>query len=250
MSGLALLVLLAAPPEDTAQLFAAGQAAYANEEYEKAMSLFERALAADPKNSSYHLWYGRATGRRAERVIFFRAMGLAKKVGASFEKAVELDPRNVEALTDLLHFCLEAPGLVGGGSEKAPPIAERLAKINPAEGHRAQALILKKKKDWAGAEREYRRALELEPEKLGRVVELASFLAERGRQEEADALFERAAKMDPDSPEYLFARGRQLALAKRNPEEARRLLERYLKSKRRPDDPPRSEVEDLLRKLK
>jgi tetratricopeptide (TPR) repeat protein len=243
---LPVLLLLAAGPD---QLFQAGQQAYAAEDYEKAMDLFEQAIQASPKTARYHLWYGRACGRRAERVVFFRALGLAKKVASSFEKAVELDPQSVEALNDLLEFYLAAPGIAGGGAEKAPPLAARLAAISPAEGHRAQALIFAKKKDWETAEREYRRALELEPDKLGRLLELASFLAQRGRQDEADALFDRAARLAPDSPEYLFARGKQLALAKRHPQQARALLEQYLKSPRKPDDPPRSEVESLLKKL-
>jgi len=133
--------------------------------------------------------------------------------------------------------------------DKAPPLAERLAKISAPEGHRARALILAKKKDYEGAEREYRRALELEPDKVGRLLELAAFLAERGRHSEADTLFDRAARLAPDSPEYLFTRGKQLAVAKRHPQQARELLERYLKSPRKPDDPPRSEVEALLKKL-
>ncbi len=249
MSVLAVLLLLAVPDSAAEAAFLAGQKAYAAEEYEKAMSLFEKAVEAAPDVGRYHHWYGRACGRRAQHVIFFRAMGLAKKVAAAFEKAVQLEPRNVEALNDLLEFYLEAPGFVGGGAEKAAAIAERLAKISPAEGHRAQALILAKKKDWAGAEREYRKALELEPEKVGRVLDLASFLDSRGARAEADALFDRAARLAPDSPEYLFARGKSLAESRRNPEQARRLLERYLRSDRKPDDPPRSEVEALLKKL-
>lgn len=250
MSALAALaLLLAGAAEDPEQLFQAGQQAYAAEDYEKAMSLFEKAIAVQPRTARYHNWYGKACGRRAERVVFFRAMGLAKKVAASFEKAVELEPGNADALNDLLEFYLAAPSVVGGGSDKAPPLAARLAKISAAEGHRAQALILAKKKDYAGAESEYRRALELEPDKVGRLLDLAAFLAERGRHPEADALFDRAARLAPGAPEYLFTRGKQLALARRNPQQARELLEQYLKSARKPDDPPVSEVQNLLKKL-
>lgn len=249
MTALVLFLLLAAAPDDAEKLFQAGQKAYAAEDYEQAMELLEKAIEAGPKTARYHHWYGKASGRRAERVIFFRAIGLAKKVGSSFEKAVELDPKSIEALNDLLEFYLQAPGMVGGGSEKAPPLAERLAKLSPAEGHRAQALILNKKKDHEGAEREYRRALKLEPEKLGRILELASFLSGRERYDEADALYEKAAKMAPDSPEYLFSRGKQLVDSKRHPQQARELLNRYLQSSRKADDPPVSEVKDLLKKL-
>ncbi len=243
---LALALTASQTPE---KLFQAGQQAYAAEDYEKAMSLFEQAIQAQPQTARYHNWYGKACGRRAERVVFFRAMGLAKKVASAFERAVGLDPGNTDFLNDLLEFYLAAPSVVGGGADKAPALAERLAQISAPEGHRARALILAKKKDYAGAEREYRQALELEPDKVGRLLELAAFLAERGRHSEADALFDRAARLAPDSPEYLFARGKQLAVANRHPQQARELLERYLKSSRKPDDPPPSEVEALLKKL-
>lgn len=246
---LLLLLAAAASGQDAGAWFSQGVGAYAAEDYERAMSLFEQAIKAQPEAARYHHWFGKAAGRRAERVIFFRAMGLAKKVREAFERAVELDPTNIPALADLLEFYLQAPGIVGGGEDKARGIAARLARLSPAEGHRAQALILAKRKDYAGAEKEFRRALELEPNKLGRLLELASFLDERGRHGEADTLFERAGQMQPDSPEYLFARGKRLALSRRNPELARDLLGRYMRSARSPDDPPASEVKELLKKI-
>jgi tetratricopeptide (TPR) repeat protein len=176
-------------------------------------------------------------------------MGLAWKVRESFERAAELDGSDVEILRDLLEFYVEAPGIVGGGEDKARGIVERLAQISPAEGHRARARLLRKRKDEAGAERELRKALELEPHKLSRILELASFLSHRGRHDEADELFALAARISSDAPSYLFARGEALVLAKRDPEQARELLGRYLNSDRAPDDPPPSQVRELLKKL-
>ncbi|MBI3696271.1 MAG: hypothetical protein HY238_15715 [Acidobacteria bacterium] len=245
------VILLVVPvfAEDAAELFSQGLQAYSAEKYEGAIQLFEGAAAAAPSVSRYEHWLGKAYWRRAERVIFIKAGGLAKKAKTAFERAVELDPENEGALTDLLDYYLSAPAILGGGEDKARGIAARLAKISAAEGHRAQALLLAKRKDYAGAEREYRQALELEPAKLGRLLDLASFLNERGRHAEADALFDQAAKRDSQSPEYLFARGQQLASSKRNPQRARELLEQYLRSPRGADDPPPSEVQALLRKL-
>ena len=246
---LALLFALAAGAREAEPLFAEGLEAYAVEDYERAASLFEQAAQLQPSVAKYHHWFGKACGRRAERVFFTRAMGMAKKVRASFERAVELDGENVQILADLFEFYLEAPGFLGGGEDEARAIAARLAGLNPAEGHRARAVLLAKKKDYVGAEKEFRRALELEPTKVGRLLDLASFLAGRSRHAEADALFDRAAELAPNSPEYLFARGKQLALAKRNPRQARELLEQYLRTPRQPDDPPPSEVQGLLKKL-
>ena len=245
----ALMLLLRADAQDAAALFSQGVQAYAAENYEGAIELFDKAVAARPNVSEYHHWIGKACGRRAERISRLRALGLARRVRSSFERAVELDGANIQALADLLDYYLEAPGIVGGGEDKARSIALRLARLNPAEGHRAQAAILATRKDYAGAERELRRALELEPAKLGRLLDLASFLSERGRHAEADQLFDRAAELDPGSPDLLFARGRQLALSRRDPRKARSLLEQYLRAARSPDDPPPSEVQALLRRL-
>jgi cytochrome c-type biogenesis protein CcmH/NrfG len=78
----------------------------------------EKAVALEPGNSRYHLWLGRIYGEKADAVSFFSAAGLAKKVRTEFEAAVQLDPKNVDARTDLAEFYLEAPGIVGGGRHK------------------------------------------------------------------------------------------------------------------------------------
>ncbi len=243
--------LLAAitPAQQVDTPFSLGLKAYAAEQYEQAMAYFEQAIQAEPAVARHHEWYGKACGRRAERVFFPRALGLARKVRSSFEKAVELEPTNVEALSELFEFYLRAPGLVGGGEDKARAVVERIRALDAAEGHRTSADMLLKSKDFAGAEQQLRKALELEPAKLARLLDLASLLAERGRHREADALFDRAAELAPNAPAYLFARGKQLALSRRDPQQARQMLERYLRSQRGPDDPPPSEVRELLKKL-
>lgn len=250
-----LLLLLLAAGQEAESLFKQGVAAYAAENYQHAAELFERAIEGDPKVSRYHHWAGKAYGRRAERVNVLRAAGLAKKVRAAFERAVELDGKNLEALACLFEYYLEAPGIMGGGEEKARAAAARLAGLSAAEGHRAQASLLLKSKDHQpAAERELRQALELEPDKVSRLLDLASFLADRQRYAEAELLFDRAAKLSPEAPELLFARARLLVVSKRvvskkDASQARRLLEQYLRSPRGPDDPPPSEVESLLKKL-
>jgi tetratricopeptide (TPR) repeat protein len=230
-------------------LFSQGVQAYAVEDYEGAIRLLEQAIAAEPAVSEYYQWLGKAAGRRAERSNILKAPGLARKARLAFEKAVELDRTNVGALNDLLDYYLEAPSALGGGEEKASAIASRLGAIDAAEGSRADGLIAVKRRDYARAEAGFRRALDLQPRNTGRLLDLASFLARRGRHAEADALFCRAASADPNSPGLLFAWGKELGISGRDPQRARELLARYLQSERRPDDPPPSEVRNILKKF-
>ena len=123
-----------------------------------------------------------------------------------FEKAVELDPTDKDALGDLLDYYLEAPGFLGGGMHKAEILAQMILKQDPAEGHYAQGLVADKKKEYDAAEQQFRRAVELAPRQVGRVLVLARYLANHGRVKESDALFEQAARMAPNNPRVMFDR--------------------------------------------
>jgi Flp pilus assembly protein TadD len=173
-------------------------------------------------------------------------MGYASKARQNFEKAVELDPKNSEAVNDLFEFYLEAPGFIGGGMEKATKVADQIAEMNPAEGNYARARIEEKHKNYNRAEEHLRRAMELAPRQVGRVIDLAKFLAKRGRFEESERTFVAAEKLAPDAPKVMYARAATYIETGRNIEMARALLEKYLASPLTPDDPSREEAQKLL----
>jgi Flp pilus assembly protein TadD len=233
--------------KDPEVLALAGRSHYFLANYTDAIEFLELAVRIDPRNAGHHLWLGRAYGRRAENSSFFTAPGYAQKARRHFEVAVELDPTYLEALSDLMEYYMEAPGFLGGGMDKAAAVAEKIAKIDPAEGHNAQARLAERRRDYKIAEREFRRAAELEPGNVGRWIDLAKFLARRGRFRESDAVFERATEVAPESPKLLFARAESYLNSKRNQAEARSLLEKYLKLPLTPDDPPRRDAEKLLK---
>jgi len=213
----------------------------------RAGEAFQKAVATDPARSDYHLWLGRAFGRRAETSSPFTAPGLASKARQSFEKAVELNPRNAEAMNDLFEYYVQAPGFLGGGLDKAAALAARIRDLDPAEYHSAQAQLAEKRKEWGTAEQQLRRAVDLAPRQAGRLLDLAKFLARQGRHQESDAAFQQAARIEPASPRILFERANTYIRTKRNIDEARSLLKQYLASPLTPDDPPREEAEKLLK---
>ncbi len=93
---------------------------------------------------------------------------------------------------------------------------------------------------------ELRRALQAEPQNPGRLIDLARFLSDRGRIKESDEKFAEATRLAPNRPELLFARAETYIQQKRNLNDARQLLERYLASPLTPDDPPRDDARTLL----
>jgi tetratricopeptide (TPR) repeat protein len=217
-------------------------------EQKKAIDAFQKALALEPNSSEYNLWLGRAYGRKAETANPLLAPSIASKARQYFERAVQLDPANEEALNDLFEYYLEAPGFLGGGFDKALDVAKRIRQINPAEYYFAEAQVAERRKEYNTAEEHLRRALALAPRQVGRVLDLASYLAKMGRYKESDAAFQEAERLAPNSPKVLFARAHTYVETRRNLDQAKRLLEQYLRSNLTPDDPPREEATRLLKR--
>ena len=245
----ALEVLKAARNQDVDILELTGQCNFMLADYKKAGEIFEKALALSPQSSVLHHWLGRAFGRRAETGSVFTAPSFASKARQEFERAYQLDPRNQEAVNDLFDYYLQAPGFLGGGIDKAAALAKHITTLDAAEGHYAQAQIDEKRKEFGSAEEHLRRAAELAPKQVGRVIDVARYLADRGRHSESDAMFNEAAKLAPQSPKLLYARAETLIRQKRNLGEARTMLERYLQSDLTPDDPSRDNARELLKKI-
>ena len=248
--GAALNLLLSLPSKDAAVYALIGRAYYMDGRYKNSTSYFEKAVTEDPRNSSYHDWLGRAYGRRAEESSFVTALPYANKTRAAFERAVALDPSNLEALSDLFEYYLQAPGIVGGGVDKAEGVAARIGGLNEAEYHYSRARLAEKRKDSRTEEMELRQAMQLAPGQVGRVIDLAEFLSSQGRYAESDHLFRLAGQIEPDSPKLVFARAAAYIQSGRNREEAKMLLRQYAESRITPDDPPRSEVARLMKALR
>ncbi len=244
-----LRILQAIPFKDAAVYALMGRDYLMNGEFKKASEALEKAVAAEPGNSDYVMWLGRAYGRRAETSNPLSALGHASKARQFFERAVELNPRNIEALNDLLEFQLEAPGIMGGGLDKARATIARISQADPSEGHWAQSTLDEKRKEYASAEAQLRRALELAPQQVGRVTDLARFLYKQGRYQEAEQSFARAEQLAPGNVKLLYVRAESYVKSGRNLEVARDLLQRYLKATVSPEDPPKSDARKLLRRI-
>ena len=242
-----LELLLPVRQKDPGELVLIGQNYFMLGDAKRASDFFQKATAAEPKRSEYFHWLGRAYGRRAEISNPFSAMSLASKARQNFEKAIQLDPKNSEAVNDLFEYYLEAPGFMGGGLDKAAQLAEHIAELDSGEGYWARARIAEKRKEFPSAEQHLRRAMEVAPHQVGRILDLAKFLAKQGRFDESDQTFAAAEKLAPNTPKVIYARAATYIETKRNIGAARELLEKYLASQLTPDDPPRSDAQKLLR---
>lgn len=242
----ALAVLKKIPRKTAAEWELEGRCRYMLGDFKPAIEALEKAVRLEPANSDHYLWLGRAWGRRAETSVFFMAVKYAGHARQNFEKAVELAPGNMEAVNDLFSYYLSAPGFLGGGIDRAIHLSEIIQKNDPVEYQWALAQIAIERKQYDLAEGQLNKAIDMAPRQIGRIVDLAKFLAGQGRISESEAAFEQAASINPSDKKLLFTRAETYVKGRRNLEAAKKLLEAYLQAPLTPDDPSREEARKLL----
>lgn len=219
---------IAANPQNAEAYNLLCRAYYFQENYDPAIANCERAVQLDPKSSAYHMWLGRTYGDKADKAGPFAAFGLAKKAVAQFEQAVQLDPRNVPARTDLAEFYGSAPGIVGGGDDKAQRIADETQKLDPAAAANMRVQLALSKKDYTAAESEAQNAAQLSGRNAHSLLELARVYGIEKHWEAMESTIQKAMSLPNRQPRDIFFAGELLVQHARNLNGAIQYLRSYL----------------------
>ncbi|MEN3327675.1 MAG: eukaryotic-like serine/threonine-protein kinase [Acidobacteriota bacterium] len=152
-----------------------------------------------------------------------------KKALEYFDKAVKSDPSFALAYVGLsdAHLMLGITDAMAGAMSPAdtvPPArtaAEKAIELDPnlAEAYASRGHVRWKQRDWAGAEADFKRSIELSPNYPYVHLFYAIFLAYNGRTQEALGEAKRSAELDPYSIPIL-ANYSYLHYLQRRPEEA------------------------------
>jgi tetratricopeptide (TPR) repeat protein len=199
-------------------------------DWDSAITACEKAVSLDPNNSRYHLWLGRSYGEKAEQARVWRAASLSIKVRTEFETAVRLDPNDADARTDLAEFYLEAPGVMGGGMDKAAIQAQQLMPLDASRAYWVRARIAEKNKDMATAETEYNKAIQASNGRGDAWFNLALFYRKVKRFDQMQDAIEKIRTSAVSQPNVLMEAAEVLIRAGRNSDSATDLLRRYLAS--------------------
>jgi tetratricopeptide (TPR) repeat protein len=221
---------LSSAPADAESSNLLCRAYFALEDWDRAESSCRKAVSLDPNNSRFHLWLGRVYGEKADRTNLLAAASLAGKVRGEFERAVQLNPNDVDARLDLAEFYLAAPGIVGGGEQKARQQAQSIAPMNPARAHWVYARVAEQKKDAVTAEREYHQYIDLSNGDAEAWLNLALFLRRQNRFDEMEQAIVKLSQSPMPKLDVLVEASQMLYRAGRSYPFATELLHRYLAS--------------------
>ncbi len=208
-------------------------------QYDAAVSSGEKAVASDPKNSDYHRWLGEAYGAKADHASMLSAYSLARKTQKEFDTATQLDAHNFDAMQDLIEYDCTAPGVAGGGEDKAQPLIKKLMSMDAAEGHYATGICKAQKKDYPGADVEFAKALESKPKTANRIYGIGDYFLERKNAEKLLGVATAGEELAPRDPRGEFYRGVAFILQGVKAADAEKMLRDYLQTAPMNSDYPR-----------
>jgi cytochrome c-type biogenesis protein CcmH/NrfG len=178
--------LIAQDPNDAESRALFGAVCVAEGDADQGVQAFEKAVELAPRSSEIRRQLGDAYGFAAQKAGMISKFGLARKCRAAYEKAIELDPRNLAARNSLMIYYQQAPGIVGGGIQKAYEQAAEIKKIDPTRGRIAYATLYVGESKYTEAFGEIEPLLQANPNdyaalyQLGRLSALSGDRLERG----------------------------------------------------------------------
>jgi tetratricopeptide (TPR) repeat protein len=200
------------------------------QQHDQAIASAEKAVALDSQNSIYHEWLGRAYGEKAEHAGPFSGLSLAKKTRKEFETAVRLDEKNFSARQALIEYDCSAPGIAGGGEDKAIPQIAKLAELDQAEGHYAAGNCRRQKKDFTTADAEFTKSLDSHPKSAALIYDIGDYAMKHNQPDRLVAVANEGENVAPNDPRGKFYRAVALIQKRDNNPQAEALLREYLKT--------------------
>lgn len=198
----------------------------------------KKAVALAPKDAVYQLLLGDAYGIYINDVGFFSKLGVAHKILAAYQQAVQLDPNNADARSSLASYYIVAPGMAGGSTDKANAQIAVLDKMAPVQADLARANLAFQDKDRQKGETYLRAAVKLD--KTGNSdLQLGVFFVSQNHYEEAITAFQDGIQKDPENSDNYYQVGRAAILGKIHVQDGITDLQKYLTMPHdwRPDTP-------------
>ncbi len=202
-----------------------GRVAFDQGKFDDAQDYFEEAVETNDKVADYQNWLGNTYGTIAKDANVFKQGMLAPKMKNAWEKAIALDPNNIDARISLIQYYTQAPGFMGGSVEKTKVVAGQIVKLNPAQGHRQLGNILVSEKKAAEAEKEFQEMVRIDP---AYTQVLANFYVNQKQYDKAFGLFDELLKKNPDDYVAIYLVGRTAAVTGQRLDQGEECLKKYL----------------------
>jgi tetratricopeptide (TPR) repeat protein len=205
-----------------------GRIYFQENDLKEAVDWFEKSVALDRNSSRNYHWLAIAYGQRAQEAGLLKKAGLAKKMKKAIDRAIELDPDNIDARFVALQYYAYAPGIMGGDDNTARMHATEIKKRDVKYGYAAFIEIYRHNEEYDLLELELRQRLEQFSEEIAYQNELAWFCHDHERYDEAFNIFENLIKAHPEQMDGYYQVGRTASVSGQRLDRGRECLEYFI----------------------
>ncbi len=175
-----------------------GEIAGHNKEWQEAQGYFEKLKVINPNKADYYFKYGGALAMRVQKSSSLFAVYHLEEMIENFEKAIELNPKHIEARWALIEVYLQTPTIVGGSEAKAQAYANELLRISEVDGYLSKGHISEYFKRYTEAELYFKKAIEVSGGSKNSYKRLINLYKNKMRQpEKANQIQQESNKKHP-----------------------------------------------------
>ena len=153
-------------PSDLKTIEYLGDIAGHQKSWDKAIGYYKKLKTLKPSEANYYFKYGGALGMKAKDVNKLVALGMIGELKSSFEKAIALNPKHIEARWALVILYLQLPGIIGGSESKAIRYSNELMQLSPVDGYLSRGQIEEYFNRYNSAEKYFIKANEIGKSKI------------------------------------------------------------------------------------
>jgi tetratricopeptide (TPR) repeat protein len=205
-----------------------GRMAWQAANYKEAARWLDAAIALDPRQIDAYIWRARVYEQEIQTVNFLRKGSVAGRARAMLDKAVSIDPSNFEAREARTEYYMQAPGIAGGGIDKARAEASTAKRASPYRGALLVGRVEEKDGKVAAAEAEYRALIASYPDSGGGYEALSALYQSQSRWDDAFRIIDEQLRKNPNDYGMLYQLGRAASLSGQRLEAGEEALRRYL----------------------
>ncbi len=218
-------------PKSAEANFYLGRIAFLENDLDAAEDYFEDAVEADPKNVEYNYWFANLNFSQAANASIFSAPGYVSDAKEYHFKALKLDPNYIPSMQSLITFYLNAPAIVGGSTDKAKEMAQRISKLDKERGMSIEIDILRNQEEQQ-KELQLAKQLAADFSQSAKSLLKAGFSFQNAKQyKTAINYFEQASKIETEDEVFsvsaLYQIGRTAVFSKSFIEKGISALEKY-----------------------
>ncbi|MFL9831868.1 tetratricopeptide repeat protein [Flavobacterium sp. ST-87] len=158
--------------------------------WDAALMYYGKLKKIKPSEADFYFKYGGVLGMKALEVNKFRAFGMIDEIKSSFEKAIQLDPKHIEARWALIELYLKLPGIAGGSESKALKYSNELMQLSPVDGYLSRGHIEEYFNRYKNAEQQYKKAINVGNSKKAYLKLANLYKNKMNQQEKASAILE------------------------------------------------------------